>query len=368
MELLNRYQGPTSCDPSQYRPITLLNVDCRIWTFILKNRITQAMQKLIPETQTAFLPGRLSAQNIWIQQSVPALLQAEKKWCLVALCDFQKAYDTVESLVKLNEHIKYILDNKNHLPYITTIQYAREWKILDRKKPLPIQQCTVKWGTQLITYPTSVERSDIISQWTYQLCGDIRHISKPKLHKLIWYLPFENKWKEPFWHITMNSLTTHARENPCACGTCSCPTAVHHYRDCPIAKHVYHIIAEQLRHPEKVLHYIWTGEPPQHFPLKIWVHICTAIVYTIHRGKQHLYRLRYHPQNQNAPVLPADGLLQQGKSLTSNLFWSLLRHFTTRMPPGTENFSNLPIVRWDVHLQKWITKHPPDIQLSGSIY
>ena len=94
-------KGPISCDPSQYRPITLLNVDYRIWTFILKNRITQAMQKLIPETQTAFLPGRLSAQNIWIQQSVPALLQAEKKWCLVALCDFQKAYDTVDRNVLL---------------------------------------------------------------------------------------------------------------------------------------------------------------------------------------------------------------------------------------------------------------------------
>eukprot|EP00889_Picochlorum_renovo_P006345 jgi/Picre1/33375/NNA_008699.t1 len=89
-------KGEVSPDPKKYRPITLLNVDYRIFTFVLKNRLTLPMSKLIPETQTAFLPGRHSAQNIWIQDAVPHLLAHENKWALVGLCDFQKAYDTID--------------------------------------------------------------------------------------------------------------------------------------------------------------------------------------------------------------------------------------------------------------------------------
>lgn len=53
------------------------------------------MKYLIPETQTAFLPGRRSAQNILIRQAVPQLLAKDEKGGLLGLCDFQKAYDTI---------------------------------------------------------------------------------------------------------------------------------------------------------------------------------------------------------------------------------------------------------------------------------
>jgi hypothetical protein len=91
-------------------------------------------------------------------------------------------------------------------------------------------------------------------------------------------------------------------------------------------------------------------------------------MYTIHRGRQHIYRLRYHPLQQHTVIPTLDDIIQQGKVLTTNLFWTLVDHLTSQMPHGTEHLSNLRIVRWDMHIQKRRTKHPPDIQVLGSMY
>ena len=84
-----------TCNPQNYRPISLLNVDYRIFGFILKERLTTSLQQLIPDTQTAFLPGRQAAQNIWILQALQQRLEQENDWALLAICDFMKAYDTI---------------------------------------------------------------------------------------------------------------------------------------------------------------------------------------------------------------------------------------------------------------------------------
>lgn len=89
-------KGGNITDPANYRPITLLNVDYRIFGFILKERMTLSLQNLIPPTQTAFLPGRQAAENIWAVQTIPYLLHQENREALIALCDFRKAYDTID--------------------------------------------------------------------------------------------------------------------------------------------------------------------------------------------------------------------------------------------------------------------------------
>ena len=58
--------------------------------------MTLSLQNLIPATQTAFLPGRQSAENIWAVQTIPHLLHRDNREALVALCDFRKAYDTID--------------------------------------------------------------------------------------------------------------------------------------------------------------------------------------------------------------------------------------------------------------------------------
>lgn len=83
------------CNPQSYRPISLTNVDYRIFGFILKDRMTTSLQHLIPDTQMAFLPGRQSAQNICILQVLQQRLKQEGKQAILAVCDFKKAYDTI---------------------------------------------------------------------------------------------------------------------------------------------------------------------------------------------------------------------------------------------------------------------------------
>lgn len=41
------------------RPITLLNVDYKMFTHILANRLKSGIDKIISETQSGFLPKRL---------------------------------------------------------------------------------------------------------------------------------------------------------------------------------------------------------------------------------------------------------------------------------------------------------------------
>ena len=84
-----------SWNPQNYRPISLLNVDYRIFGFLLKERMTSSLQQLIPDTQTAFLPERQSAQNLWILQALQQRLAQDEDHAILAICDFRKAYDTI---------------------------------------------------------------------------------------------------------------------------------------------------------------------------------------------------------------------------------------------------------------------------------
>lgn len=90
------HKGGDTTDPANYRPITLLNVDYRIFSRILKERLVAPLAELIPASQTAFLPGRSISHNIWTLQLLPSYLRYQNKWAYLAICDFAKAYDTID--------------------------------------------------------------------------------------------------------------------------------------------------------------------------------------------------------------------------------------------------------------------------------
>ena len=85
-----------AADPANFRPITLLNTDYRVFARVLARRLGQALDPVIDRQQTAFLPGRSIGENIMLLQLLPHALRAQHRSALAVFCDFRKAYDTVD--------------------------------------------------------------------------------------------------------------------------------------------------------------------------------------------------------------------------------------------------------------------------------
>ena len=83
-------------DPSNYRPITLLNTDYRLYTLLLARRLGPCLPHIIDPEQAAFVPGRRVGDNIMALQLLPHLLRRSGRWALAVFCDFFKAYDTID--------------------------------------------------------------------------------------------------------------------------------------------------------------------------------------------------------------------------------------------------------------------------------
>ena len=82
--------------PANYRPITLLNTDYRLLAAVLGTRLAPNLLEVIDPVQTAFLQGRSIGENIMCLQILPHALAAAGRSGVLAVCDFQKAYDTVD--------------------------------------------------------------------------------------------------------------------------------------------------------------------------------------------------------------------------------------------------------------------------------
>lgn len=83
------YKNGDRSNPSNYRPLSLMNVDMKIITQSLNNRLLPFLNKLIHLSQTGFIPGRLIDVNITNAQ---ALVNSKVEGVLASL-DFTKAYD-----------------------------------------------------------------------------------------------------------------------------------------------------------------------------------------------------------------------------------------------------------------------------------
>ena len=80
---------------SNWHPITLLNVDYKIASKVIAERLESVLLKLINPDQTGFVKGRYIGQNI--QLLMDALEQTSRQDILgILLLDFRKAFDTLE--------------------------------------------------------------------------------------------------------------------------------------------------------------------------------------------------------------------------------------------------------------------------------
>ena len=79
-----------------WRPITLLNVDFKIASACIANRIKPILRNIISETQKGFLKGRYIGECTRLIYDLIDKLEEDDIPGLLLLIDFEKAFDTVE--------------------------------------------------------------------------------------------------------------------------------------------------------------------------------------------------------------------------------------------------------------------------------
>jgi hypothetical protein len=80
---------------ANWRPISLINCDAKIFTRIMNSRIRKVIDKLINRCQTGFMPNRLIAENGLLLNIVMEHARQTNRTDIALLLDQEKAYDRV---------------------------------------------------------------------------------------------------------------------------------------------------------------------------------------------------------------------------------------------------------------------------------
>ena len=83
-------------DLSNWRPITLLNVDCKIATKAIAKRIESSLPKLVNLDQTGFIKGRYIGENIRLIIDTMEFTKKHNIPGILVSLDFRKAFDSLE--------------------------------------------------------------------------------------------------------------------------------------------------------------------------------------------------------------------------------------------------------------------------------
>ena len=77
-------------------PISLLNIDYKILSGNLANRLKTILPKIIGDTQKGFLKNRYIGENIHLVYDIMSELNIRQRKGLILLLDFEKAFDSLE--------------------------------------------------------------------------------------------------------------------------------------------------------------------------------------------------------------------------------------------------------------------------------
>uniref|UniRef100_A0A096LQF6 Reverse transcriptase domain-containing protein n=1 Tax=Poecilia formosa TaxID=48698 RepID=A0A096LQF6_POEFO len=87
--------GKDKTDPKGYRPISVLNIDYKLYAAILAKRLSTLMPFLIDEDQTGFIGNRQTHDSIRRAVHITDHITKEKSSAVLLSLDAEKAYDTL---------------------------------------------------------------------------------------------------------------------------------------------------------------------------------------------------------------------------------------------------------------------------------
>ena len=90
------YKKDDSNDLSNYRPISVTNVDYRIMAFVLATRLQLVIDSIINHDQTAYIKKRYTGYNIRLIDDVVDYFDRFQKKGVLFMADFQKAFDSLD--------------------------------------------------------------------------------------------------------------------------------------------------------------------------------------------------------------------------------------------------------------------------------
>ena len=83
-------------DISNYRPISLTNVDYRILAFILSARLQGVIESIVSPDQTAYIKNRYMGNNIRLVEDILEYYDHMEKKGLIFMANFTKAFNSLE--------------------------------------------------------------------------------------------------------------------------------------------------------------------------------------------------------------------------------------------------------------------------------
>ena len=90
------YKKDDEDDIRNYRPISLTNVDYRIFAFTLAERMQKVLGDIVSNDQTAYLKVRYMGTNIRLVGDIIDYYDMMNKSWILLMLDFQKAFDSVQ--------------------------------------------------------------------------------------------------------------------------------------------------------------------------------------------------------------------------------------------------------------------------------